>query len=147
MSGLRSACGGIGCLPESFEAGEALALIERGRCSIYYGMPNMARALLEHPDHPKRRLGAMRTGLTIGPPEDIAETKRDGGPGAVLRDRQPLRGNGSIDGIATQVLRQSSRRSSDPAFPTECDCPRSGANGAFFNRAGTGSLGGLGAIR
>jgi fatty-acyl-CoA synthase len=61
-------------LQESFEAGEALALIERERCSIYYGMPNMARALLEHPDHPKRRLGAMRTGLTIGPPEDIAMT-------------------------------------------------------------------------
>ena len=61
-------------LQESFDAGEALTLIERKRCSIYYGMPNMARALLEHPDHPKRRLGAMRTGLTIGPPEDIAMT-------------------------------------------------------------------------
>ena len=61
-------------LQESFDAGEALALIERERCSIYYGMPNMARALLEHPDHPERRLGAMRTGLTIGPPEDIAMT-------------------------------------------------------------------------
>ena len=33
-----------------------------------------ARALLEHEDHPRRRLGAMRTGLTIGPPEDIAMT-------------------------------------------------------------------------
>ena len=61
-------------LQESFDAGEALALIERERCSIYYGMPNMARALLEHPDHPDRRLGAMRTGLTIGPPVDIAMT-------------------------------------------------------------------------
>ncbi|HEY1433151.1 MAG TPA: fatty acid--CoA ligase family protein [Stellaceae bacterium] len=61
-------------LQESFGAGDALALIERERCSTYYGMPNMARALLEHPDHPKRRLGAMRTGLTIGPPEDIAMT-------------------------------------------------------------------------
>jgi acyl-CoA synthetase (AMP-forming)/AMP-acid ligase II len=29
---------------------------------------------LEHEDHPGRRLGAMRTGLTIGPPEDIAMT-------------------------------------------------------------------------
>jgi fatty-acyl-CoA synthase len=28
----------------------------------------------EHPSHPGRRLGAMRTGLTIGPPEDIAMT-------------------------------------------------------------------------
>ena len=58
----------------SFDAGEALALIECERCSIYYGMPNMARALVEHPEHPERRLGAMRTGLTIGPPEDIAMT-------------------------------------------------------------------------
>jgi fatty-acyl-CoA synthase len=65
-----------GCLvlQESFDPGEALALIERERCSVYYGMPNMARALLEHPDHPRLRLGAMRTGLTIGPPEDIAMT-------------------------------------------------------------------------
>ncbi len=37
-------------------------------------MANMARALLEHPDHPGRRLGAMRTGLTIGPPEDVTLT-------------------------------------------------------------------------
>ena len=57
-----------------FEPGAALALIERERCSVYYGMANMARALLEHPDHPGRRLGAMRTGLTIGPPEDITLT-------------------------------------------------------------------------
>jgi fatty-acyl-CoA synthase len=66
--------GGCAVLQESFEPGEALALIERERCSVYYGMANMARALREHPDHPGRRLGAMRTGLTIGPPEDIAMT-------------------------------------------------------------------------
>jgi fatty-acyl-CoA synthase len=66
--------GGCIVLQESFEAREALALIERERCSVYYGMGNMARALLEHEDHPRRRLGAMRTGLTIGPPEDIAMT-------------------------------------------------------------------------
>src|SRR5712671_5623169 len=66
--------GGCVVLQESFEAGEALALIEHERCSVYYGMANMARVLLEHEDHPGRRLGAMRTGLTIGPPEDIART-------------------------------------------------------------------------
>jgi fatty-acyl-CoA synthase len=66
--------GGCVVLQESFAAGEALALIERERCSVYYGMGNMARALREHPDHPGRRLGAMRTGLTIGPPADIAMT-------------------------------------------------------------------------
>jgi fatty-acyl-CoA synthase len=37
--------GGCIVLQESFEAGEALALIERERCSVYYGMGNMARAL------------------------------------------------------------------------------------------------------
>jgi fatty-acyl-CoA synthase len=68
--------GGCVVLQESFDAGEALALIERQRCSVYYGMANMARALIEHPAHPGRRLGAMRTGLTIGPPEDIALTIR-----------------------------------------------------------------------
>jgi fatty-acyl-CoA synthase len=66
--------GGCVVLQENFEAGDALALIERERCSIYYGMGHMARALREHRDHPGRRLGAMRTGLTIGPAEDIAMT-------------------------------------------------------------------------
>jgi fatty-acyl-CoA synthase len=66
--------GGCVVLQESFEPDEALALIERERCSVYYGMANMARALREHPAHPGGRLGAMRTGLTIGPPEDIAMT-------------------------------------------------------------------------
>jgi fatty-acyl-CoA synthase len=66
--------GGCIVLQESFEAGEALALIERERCSVYYGMGNMARAMLAHENHPGRRLGAMRTGLTIGPPEDIRMT-------------------------------------------------------------------------
>ena len=62
------------CCRRASRPGEALALIERERCSVYYGMGNMARALREHEGHPGRRLGAMRTGLTIGPPEDIAMT-------------------------------------------------------------------------
>jgi fatty-acyl-CoA synthase len=66
--------GGSIVLQESFEPGEAIALIERERCTVYYGMANMARSIREHPSYPGRRLGAMRTGLTIGPPEDIAMT-------------------------------------------------------------------------
>src|SRR6266571_5704411 len=66
--------GGALVLQESFEAGEALALLDGERCSVYYGMANMARAILEHPDRPGRALAAMRTGLTIGLPEDIAMT-------------------------------------------------------------------------
>jgi fatty-acyl-CoA synthase len=66
--------GGSIVLQESFEPGEAIALIEREHCTVYYGMANMARAMHEHPSHPGRRLGVMRTGLTIGAPEDIAMT-------------------------------------------------------------------------
>jgi fatty-acyl-CoA synthase len=66
--------GGALVLQESFEPGEALALLDGERCSVYYGMANMARAMLEHPDRPRRRLAAMRTGLTIGLPEDLAMT-------------------------------------------------------------------------
>jgi fatty-acyl-CoA synthase len=63
--------GGSIVLQESFEPGEALALLDEQRCSVYYGMANMARAMLEHPDRRRRALAAMRTGLTIGLPEDI----------------------------------------------------------------------------
>src|SRR6267378_2767697 len=66
--------GGALVLQESFEPGEALALLDGERCSVYYGMANMARAILEHPDRPRRTLAGMRTGLTIGLPEDIQMT-------------------------------------------------------------------------
>ena len=66
--------GGALVLQEAFEPGEALALIERERCTVYYGMANMARALMDHPDRAARDLSSMRTGLTIGVPEDIAMT-------------------------------------------------------------------------
>ena len=66
--------GGCAVLQESFEPGEALELLERERCSVYYGMANMARAMLEHPDRSRRRLDSMRTGLTIGLAEDIEMT-------------------------------------------------------------------------
>ena len=60
--------GGSVVLQESFEPGEALALLDDERCSVYYGMANMARAMLEHPDRRRRALATMRTGLTIGLP-------------------------------------------------------------------------------
>jgi len=66
--------GGTIVLQESFEPGEALELMDGERCSVYYGMANMARAILEHPDRSRRALAAMRTGLTIGLPEDVAMT-------------------------------------------------------------------------
>ena len=62
-----------GCvvLQEHFDAGEALALIERERCTLFYGTPNMAQALHEHSDRARRDLSSLRGGATIGTPEQI----------------------------------------------------------------------------
>jgi fatty-acyl-CoA synthase len=60
--------GGTLVLQEQLDAGEALALIERERCTVYYGTPNIALALTEHPDRPRRDLTSLRTGAAIGPP-------------------------------------------------------------------------------
>jgi len=58
--------GGCVVLQEQFEAGEALKLIERERCSVYHGTPNIALALWEHPDRTERDLSSLRTGAAIG---------------------------------------------------------------------------------
>ena len=63
--------GGCVVLQEHFDAGEALALIERERCTMFYGTPNMAQALHEHPDRVRRDLSSLRGGATIGTPEQI----------------------------------------------------------------------------
>ena len=60
--------GGTIVLQEELEPGAALALIERERCSVYYGTPNIALALTEHPDRARRDLSSLRTGAAIGPP-------------------------------------------------------------------------------
>ena len=63
--------GGCMVLHESFDAGEALDLIEGEACTVFYGMANMARAIREHPNWSEQRVASMRTGLTIGLPEDV----------------------------------------------------------------------------
>jgi fatty-acyl-CoA synthase len=60
--------GGTIVLQSDFDAGDALALIERERCTVYYGTPNIALALWEHPDRARRDLSSLRTGAAIGSP-------------------------------------------------------------------------------
>src|SRR2546425_225304 len=45
---------------------DALRLIERERCTVYYGTPNIALALTEHPDRRRCDLRSLRTGAAIG---------------------------------------------------------------------------------
>ena len=65
-------------LQEHFDAGEGLALIERERCTIFYGTPNMAQALTEHPARAQHDLSSLRSGATIGTPEQIMTIVRLG---------------------------------------------------------------------
>lgn len=58
-------------LPARFEAGEALDLVERHRCTAIYTLPAVTSALLRHPEFRRDRLTSLRTGLTIGTPEDF----------------------------------------------------------------------------
>jgi fatty-acyl-CoA synthase len=63
--------GGTIVLQDTLEPGAALALIERERCTVYYGTPNIALALTEHPDRARCDLSSLRTGAAIGPPPAI----------------------------------------------------------------------------
>ncbi len=55
-----------------FEAGEALDLIERQRVTSLYTMPGMTAAMLMHKDFRRERTRTLRTGVTIGTPQDVA---------------------------------------------------------------------------
>ena len=66
--------GGTVVLQERFDAEEAVRLIAAERCTVYYGMSHMAQAMLETPAWGHYDTRSLRTGLTIGTPEEIALT-------------------------------------------------------------------------
>lgn len=58
-------------LQDRFEPGGALALIEQQRCTAIYTLPAMTSALIAHPEFTPERTASLRTGLTIGNPQDV----------------------------------------------------------------------------
>lgn len=66
--------GGTVVLQERFEAEEAVRLIAAEQCTVYYGMSHMARAMIETTAWAQCHTHSLRTGLTIGTPEEIALT-------------------------------------------------------------------------
>jgi fatty-acyl-CoA synthase len=63
--------GGCIVLQEHFDPVQAFDLIETERCSLFYGTPNMAEALLNHPQFHPERFKTLRGGATIGTPQQI----------------------------------------------------------------------------
>ena len=58
-------------LQSRFEPGGALDLIEQHRCTAIYTLPAMTSALLSHPKFAPERTRSLRTGVTIGSPQDV----------------------------------------------------------------------------
>ena len=58
-------------LQRSFDAGEALRMLEAEKCTVIYAFPNMVAAMMDHPDYSSSDLSALRTGGTGGTPEQI----------------------------------------------------------------------------
>ncbi len=58
-------------LQPRFEPSQALDLIERHRCTAIYTLPAITAALISHPDFRADRTASLRTGLTIGTPQDV----------------------------------------------------------------------------
>lgn len=65
--------GGSLVLQAPFEPETAIDLIDEHECTVYYGMPNMARDIVEADGFDPSRIH-FRTGTTIGSPEDVEYT-------------------------------------------------------------------------
>lgn len=58
-------------LQEQFNAAAAVELIEAEQCTVAYLLPTLTRAILGEKDLDVGRLASLRTGVTIGSPEDV----------------------------------------------------------------------------
>ncbi len=63
--------GGCLVLPDRFEPGLALSMIERTRCTAIYTLPAVTNAMLRHDSFDRSKTQTLRTGLTIGSPRDF----------------------------------------------------------------------------
>ena len=58
-------------LLEKFDCEEVMQTVERERCTAFYTLPAMTVALAHHANYRAERLATLRTGVTIGSPEDF----------------------------------------------------------------------------
>ena len=58
-------------LQDRFEPGEAIDLIERHNCTALYTLPAITSAMVSHSSFRPERMRSLRTGLTIGTPQDV----------------------------------------------------------------------------
>lgn len=59
------------CVQEKFDAESALRFIERHRCTVYYGVGPITRALATSPSLHQHDISSLRTGTANATPEDL----------------------------------------------------------------------------
>ncbi len=64
-------------LQARFEPGGALDLIEQHQCTALYTLPAMSNAMLSHKQFSPTRTASLRTGVTIGAPQDIIKVAQE----------------------------------------------------------------------
>lgn len=64
-------------LQARFEPGEAIELIERHACASIYTLPAITTAIITHAAFRRERARSLRTGLTIGTPQDVVTTAEE----------------------------------------------------------------------
>ena len=64
-------------LQPQFEPGGALDLIEAHHCTVFYTLPAMTSAVLSHKSFTPARTASLRTGVTIGAPQDMMSAAND----------------------------------------------------------------------
>jgi acyl-CoA synthetase (AMP-forming)/AMP-acid ligase II len=82
------------CVQERFDAAAALAFIERHRCTVYYGVAPITRALVAHPDLAHRDISTLRIGTGNATPEDLRLTIEVLGVGEVCNAYGLTEGHG-----------------------------------------------------
>jgi fatty-acyl-CoA synthase len=70
-------------LQSHFEAAGALDLIEKEKCTVIYTLPAMTNALVAHSEFRRERTASLRTGVTIGAPQDITKAAVELGIGEI----------------------------------------------------------------
>lgn len=60
-------------LQDKFGSAESLDLIEKHACTALYTLPGMTASLIRDPAFTRDRVKTLRTGLTIGSPQDVHE--------------------------------------------------------------------------
>lgn len=70
-------------LQETFDADEAIELIERHGCTLAYTLPNITAALTSAPGFSRARVATLRKGITIGSKRDVVAAATELGIGGV----------------------------------------------------------------